>query len=282
MTPLSYAEAIDLVKIQVAASRSSFRAGIALLPKDKREGMYALYAFCRAVDDIADESSSPEIAANKLQEWRVRIADVFRGKASDAITTALLPAIRRFSLVEKEFQEIIHGMEMDSAVIVAPSAATLDLYCDCVASAVGRISIRIFGDTGADATNVAYHLGRALQLTNILRDLAEDAQRKRLYLPCELLDKHDISSRVPDEVLRLPQLPALCQDLASLAREHYAQADIFMNKCSSSAMRPARIMRICYGEIFSQLVKENWRDPTKRVALPKWKKTFLILKGLFL
>ncbi len=282
MTFLPYAEAINQVKNQVSASRSSFRAGMAVLPKERREAMYALYGFCRAVDDIADESPSPEIAAGELQAWRVRISDVFRGKDSDAVTTALLPAIRTYNLVEKDFQEIIDGMEMDSAAIVAPSLATLDLYCDRVASAVGRISVCIFGDSGTDAMKVAHHLGRALQLTNILRDISEDAARKRLYLPQELLEKHRISSRNPGEVIQFLQLPAVCRDLADLAKDHFAQADSFMKKCPAAAMRPARIMRDFYGALFERLLKENWRDLSLRVTLPLWQKMFIIFKGFFL
>ncbi len=281
MTSLTYPEALTQVKAQVVASRTSFHAGMAVLPKERRDGMYALYGFCRVVDDIADDSPSPEIAARDLQAWRTRIAEVFQGKPSDAITTALLPAIRAFNLVEKDFQEIIDGMEMDSVAIVAPDTATLDQYCDRVASAVGRVSVRIFGHVGSDAMNVAHHLGRALQLTNILRDLAEDAGRGRLYLPRELLDKHGIASRDPNEVLRTPSLSAACRDLATQTREHYAQADAFMNKCPASAMRPARIMRMYYGAIFSRLVTLDWRDPFVRVTLPKWKKIGLILKGFF-
>jgi phytoene synthase len=216
-----------------------------------------------------------------LQEWRVRIADVFQGKVCCAITTALLPAIRSFDLVEKDFQEIIDGMEMDSKDITAPDAATLDLYCDRVASAVGRASVRIFGNAGADAMKVAHHLGRALQLTNILRDLTEDAGRGRLYLPRELLEKHGLTSCDPNEVLRDPRLSAVCRDLALRTREHYAEADAFMKKCPSFAMRPARIMRNYYGAIFERLVALDWRDPQRRVTLPKWKKIGLVLKGFF-
>jgi presqualene diphosphate synthase len=281
MTPLSYAEAIDQVKDLVFASGSSFRAGMAVLPKERREGMYALYGFCRVVDDIADESPSPEVAAQKLHEWRVRIADVFKGKSGDAITIALLPCIQKFTLVEKDFQEIIDGMEMDSVTIVTPDLATLDEYCDRVASAVGRISVRIFGDSGPNAMNVAHHLGRALQLTNILRDLSEDAARKRLYLPRELLEKHGITSRDPNEVITLPQLSAVCRDLATMTRKHYAEADSFMKKCPAFAMRPARIMRNYYGALFNRLLEEDWRNPTKRVTLSKWRKIFLVLKGYF-
>ncbi len=170
---------------------------------------------------------------------------------------------------------------MDSVAIVAPDAATLDLYCDRVASAVGRASVRIFGHTGSDAMNVAYHLGRAFQLTNILRDLAEDAARGRLYLPRELLERHAVISRNPQEVLKDQNLAAVCRDLARQAQERYIQADAYMRKCPALAMRPARIMRRYYGAIFDRLVELGWRDPSVRVSLSGWKKTALILKGFF-
>ena len=281
MSSLSYSEAIDEVKAQVAASRTSFHAGMSVLPKARREGMYALYGFCRAVDDIADDSPTSDIAKQGLQLWREHISQAFRGHPSNAVTIALQPAIRDFKLVEKDFQEIIDGMEMDSIAIVAPDMPTLDIYCDRVASAVGRISVCIFGDCGTYAMQVAHHLGRALQLTNILRDLAEDAARGRLYLPAELLVKHEIKSRDPIEVLRHENLPSVCRDLGMLAQDHYTQADAFMKKCSKAAMRPARIMRFYYGALFDRLIKLDWRDPSKRVTLPKWKKITLMAKGFF-
>ena len=281
MTCLSYAEALSQVKAQVAASRTSFHAGMAILPRARREGMYALYGFCRAVDDIADESPSPEVAARGLLAWRESIAGAFRGKADNAITTALLPAISAFQLIEQDFQQIIDGMEMDAKAIVAPDAATLDLYCDRVASAVGRVSVRIFGDESSNAMHVAHHLGRALQLTNILRDIAEDANRGRLYLPCDLLDKHGLSLRAPKDVLVSPKLPAVCRDLALQADAHYLQADLFMTKCLPSAMRPARMMRAYYKEIFDRLVTNDWRDPYQRVTLPPLIKMGMAMKGFF-
>jgi len=240
-----------------------------------------VYGFCRAVDDIADESPSPEVAASELQKWRSRILAVFRKVPSDAITTVLFPAISRFNLVEKDFQEVIDGMEMDSTAIVAPDAEALDTYCDRVACAVGRISVRIFGADGEDGQKVAHHLGHAFQLTNILRDLSEDAARKRLYLPRELLEKHGIASRDPGEVLKSPQLPALCRDLAARAREHYMQADEFMKKCPAAAMRPAHVMEAYYRKILERLVKEDWRDLTKRITLCPLEKMVLVLKGYF-
>src|SRR3984957_16359827 len=276
-----YQKAIAGVKARVAASRTSFHAGMAILPRERREAMYALYAFCREVDDIADDGGSREQRAQGLEEWRTRIADLFRGKADDNITESLLPAIGRYRLIENDFQAIIDGMAMDAGEpICAPDEKTLDLYCDCVASAVGRALVRIFGDSSDKAMEVSHHLGRAFQLTNILRDIAEDAARGRLYLPEELLAQHGVASRKPNEVLRDPSLRAVCRTLAQRARLHFDAADLAMQSCIPSAMRPARIMRAYYGAIFERLVKADWRDPSVRISLPKWQKYWLVLRHL--
>ncbi len=280
MSSLPYPEAMAAVIAKVKASRTSFHRGMAILPKKRRNAMYAVYAFCRVVDDIADDSPSPEVAGRDLQTWRHRLSDAFQNKPSDEITSALIPAIAEFGLVEKDFQQIIDGMEMDAIAIVAPNLETLDLYCDNVASAVGRISVRVFGDEGAAAMDVAHHLGRALQLTNILRDLAEDASRGRLYLPKELLEKHGITSRSPKEILRDPRLTSVCLDLATLAETHYRKADLSMKKCGRRNLRPAWIMRIYYGAIFDKLRQYGWRDPSVRISLSKAEKMFLFLKSL--
>lgn len=277
----TYDEAMRAVKARVAASKTSFTAGMMVLPKARREGMYALYAFCRVVDDIADDSPSADIARAGLAQWRGFIAKAFQGRASDEITTALLPAISAFGLVETDFQAIIDGMEMDMTAIVAPDFATFDLYCDRVASAVGRISVRIFGDSSDKAMKVSYHLGRALQQTNILRDLAEDAARGRLYLPREILNHFDIQSRDPAAVLNDPRLPDACRLLAKTTREHYKQADAAMRQCRPQAMRSAKIMRAYYGALFDRLEAKGFNDPRNRVTLGKAEKLFLMLKGFF-
>ena len=279
----SYAEALADVKTRVKASRTSFHAGMSILPRAQREAMYAFYAFCREVDDIADDGATIETRRQGLQQWRERIAALFRGKAEDSITAALAPAVPQFALVEKDFQDIIDGMEMDAGIpLCAPSMSTLDLYCDRVASAVGRVSVRIFGDASENAMRLSYHLGRAFQLTNILRDLGEDAARARLYLPDELLAKHGIVSRKPSEVLRDPKLPEACRELASLARDHFEAADEAMKNGKPSAMRPARIMRAYYGAIFDRLTALDWKDPLLRVRLPAWQKVWLTVKSFFL
>ena len=279
---ISYEQAYADVLARVTRSRSSFHAGMAVLPKARREAMYALYAFCREVDDIADESPSLDVAATGLSLWRQRVADLFKGRASETITTALLPAVKNFALVESDFQAIIDGMAMDSVAIRAPDEKTFDLYCDRVASAVGRVSVRIFGDSSPKAMDVAYYLGRALQTTNILRDLAEDTHRGRLYLPEELLAKHGVVSREPVDVLHDKQLPAVCRDLALRAAALFDAADLAMAQCVPSAMRPARVMRAYYGAILRRLLADNWQQPLKRVGLPSWQKAWLVLRyGVF-
>ena len=282
MTNLTYDEAMADVRKRVKASGTSFAAGMGVLPVPRREAMFALYAFCREVDDIADDSPTNDIREKGLKLWHERIHALFHdGKAEDTISAALLPAISRFDLIEPDFQAIIDGMDMDSrTTICAPTMSELDTYCDHVASAVGRASVRIFGDASADAMRVAHHLGRALQLTNILRDLSEDAARGRLYLPEELLAQHGITTKSPAEVLAHPNLPSVCRELAVTVHHHFDEADKAIKKSQWHPMRPARIMRDYYHAIFKRLIKADWQDLSKRVTLPLWEKLLLALRGL--
>ncbi len=280
-TTLSYNEAMADVRARVKASGTSFAAGMSILPIPRREAMYALYAFCREVDDIADDSPTKEIREKGLKLWHDRIQDLFKdGSYSDTISRALKESMDRFDLIEKDFQDIIDGMDMDAAkVIFAPPMDELDAYCDRVASAVGRVSVRIFGDSSDKAQIVAYHLGRALQLTNILRDLAEDVERGRVYLPKELLEKHNIITQNADEVLAHKNLPAVCFDLSKVASEHFDKAAYAMDECNAHAMRPARIMGDYYGAILKRLIKKGWQDPKVRVSLPFWLKLWFGFRG---
>ncbi len=278
-----YQEALRDVRACVAASRTSFGRGMGVLPRARREAMYGLYAFCRVVDDIADdEGSTPQKRRDSLQVWRERIHKLFHQREpSESITQVLAPAIQAYGLQEEDFQTIIDGMAMDAdSALCAPSLAVLDLYCDRVASAVGRVSVRIFGDPSVNGQRVAYHLGRALQLTNILRDLAEDALRGRLYLPEELLARHAAASRDPAVVLQDPSLRPVCRDLAAMARGHFSQADAAMRQSFRSTLRPARLMGAYYFAILERLIAEDWRDPFRRVTLSRARKCWLALRGL--
>ena len=278
-TPLD-ADPADLKAVEAVVRRAgtSFHQGMRVLPPDRRHAMYAIYAFCRVVDDIADEDGELPDKLRGLAGWRARVAGLYRGESDDAITRVLVAAVRRFDLREADFAAVIDGMRMDAeTVIAAPDLATLDLYCDRVAAAVGRLSVRAFGDASADADRVAFHLGRALQLTNILRDIHEDAQRGRLYLPAEYLDAAGVP-RDPMGALASPALPVVCARLAADARGHFRKAREFMARCDPKAMRPARLMGETYAAILTALERSGWRDPSERISLPAWRKLWLAVR----
>jgi squalene synthase HpnD len=267
------------IRQKVEAAGTSFYWAMRLLPKDRRNGMYAVYAFCREVDDIADDTTPPGHKKAALAEWHAEIDALYAGRPHRLVTCALREPVLRYALRRDDFHTVIDGMEMDATTdICAPDLATLDLYCSRVASAVGHLSVHIFGDASKMAHAVADSLGRALQLTNILRDLGEDAQRGRLYLPREILDRHGIRSTVPTEVLRHPALPAACRDLAAIAEQHFAEAARAMAGCSRRAMRPAAVMGAFYRAMLDALMLSGWRDPNQRISLSKAQKMWLVLR----
>ncbi len=264
---------LDHVERIVTASGTSFARGMRILPTDRRQAMFAVYAFCRQVDDIADGDAGVADPMAALQDWHRRIDKLYEGVASDALDRILIVAIHRYQLQAKDFHDVIDGMAMDcGAPIVAPDEATLDLYCDRVASAVGRLSVCVFGDSSDNARRVAYHLGRALQLTNILRDIAEDAGRGRLYLPAELLTRFDVP-KDPQEALYAHGLDNVARILAARAKDHFREARNAMRLCNSAAMRPARMMAASYAPILSALEKRGWKTPdvAPKVCKP-WRK----------
>ena len=160
--------------------------------------------------------------------------------------------------------------------------AVLDQYCDRVASAVGRLSVRVFGDSGEAAQQVATSLGRALQLTNILRDITEDAERDRLYLPSELLDRHGISTRDPSEVTDQSGLPAVCEDLSRITQQHYADAEAAMAACSRKNIRPAVLMMHVYRRVLDGLITRGWTQLETPVKVSKLAKIWILMRyGLF-
>jgi presqualene diphosphate synthase len=269
----------ESIRQKVESAGSSFYWAMRLLPQDRRDGMYAVYAFCREVDDIADDTSPPEHKKVALAAWHAEIDALYDGRPRQLVGCALRDPVTHYRLRREDFHAVIDGMEMDAAQdIRAPDLATLDLYCGRVAAAVGHLSVHIFGDPSAKAHAVADSLGRALQLTNILRDLDEDAQRGRLYLPREMLDRHGIRAAAPSEVLRHPALPSVCRDLAAIAERHFADADRAMAGCSRRAMRPAAVMGAFYRAMLDALLRTGWRDPTRRVSLSKAQKLWLVLR----
>jgi squalene synthase HpnD len=269
----------ETIRHRVEAAGTSFYWAMRLLPRDRRNGMYAIYAFCREVDDIADGERPVEHKLAALAGWREEIAALYDGRPCHLLARALSGPVRSYELRREDFLAILAGMEMDArGDIRAPDLATLDLYCGRVASAVGHLSVHIFGDSSDAAHAVAESLGRALQLTNILRDLAEDAARKRLYLPREILERHGIRGTEPAAVLRHPALPAACRDVAAVAESHFREAARAMERCSRHTMRPAAVMAALYRATLSALQRSGWRNPTERVSLSTALKLWLVLR----
>jgi phytoene synthase len=271
------------IAARVAKAGTSFYWAMRILPPARREAMFAVYAFCREVDDIADEPGSLAQKRAALDAWRREIEALYAGRPTHEIARALAGPMRDYALRREDFLAVIDGMAMDAeSEIRAPSLAELDLYCDRVASAVGRLSVRIFGDASPASDRVAFALGRALQLTNILRDLAEDGARGRLYLPRELLERHGVPSADIAAALRHPGLDAACRDLAALALRRYAEADAAMAQCDRKAMRPAAVMSAVYRATLERLMRRGWARVEERVSLPAPLKLYLAIRHGFL
>lgn len=267
------------IRAKVAAAGTSFYWAMRLLPEARREGMFAVYAFCREVDDIADSDEPPARKHAALAGWRRDIDAIYAGKPQGPLPRILADVASAYHLRREDFLAVIDGMEMDAAAdIRAPPLAELELYCDRVASAVGRLSVRIFGTDAPAADRVAGALGRALQLTNILRDLDEDAARGRLYLPRELLVAQGITETEPDAVLRHPKVAAVCEHVADFAEQRFAEAAAAMRQCPRRAMRPAAVMGAVYRAILLRLRQRGWTDLGREVTLPTSLKLWLALR----
>ena len=247
-------------------AHSSFYSAMRVLPERQRKAMFALYGFCRAVDDIADERG-PATADQRLallDQWRADIAAMVAGKAPSHLA-ALAEAARSFHLKREDFDAVIDGMAMDAERdLRAPDWATLDLYCDRVASAVGRLSVRIFGLADERGVALAHHLGRALQLTNILRDIDEDAGLGRLYLPREALTAAGVTTDEPMAAVADPKLAQACVEVAARARGHFKEAELIMVSAPRAAVKAPRLMATAYGSILDRMVKQGFAPPRRR------------------
>jgi phytoene synthase len=250
-----------------------------LLPVQRREAAHALYAFCREVDDIADGEVSRALKQTLLLNWRSEIAHLYGGRPRNAVTLGLNKAIHLYGLRCNDFLAIIDGAEMKAQTdIRAPSFAQLDRYCECTAVAVSRLSVRIFGNETLAGERVAAELGRALQFTNILRDLARDAKRHRLFLSRELLHAHGIFAATPSWVLAQPALPDACRDLAVLAERHYAAAAEAIAACPRSTMRPAAVMLGISRALLDEVLARGWQRLDEPVRIPSWRRLALLLR----
>ena len=260
------------------ASGSSFYAAMRILPPEQRDAMFEIYSFCRAVDDIADSSGPRPERVAQLQAWRRDIATLYDGTPPSALE-GLARAVKTFGLRREDFLAVIDGMEMDVvADIRAPDSATLELYCDRVACAVGRLSVKVFGLPDDLGLALADQLGRALQLTNILRDLDEDAELGRLYLPAEALHEAGITSTDPVAVLAEPRIEWACHALIDRARAHFTKAEDIMARCPARSVRAPRLMGAVYKAILARLVARGFGSPRAPVRIPKALLLWMLLR----
>jgi phytoene synthase len=269
--------------LQAQVSGSSFYAAMRLMPPAERAAMFSIYAFCRLVDDIADDGTRPRPdRATELDAWRSDLAALYAARPAGRAGFLAGP-ISDFDLQQADFLAVIDGMAMDVAAdIRAPDLTTLDLYCDRVASAVGRLSTRIFGMEAAPGLALAHHLGRALQLTNILRDLDEDAGIGRLYLPRELLAEAGIDAEEPAAAIADPRVDLACRALAERALAHFAEADRVLRARPQGRLLAPRIMGDVYRSLLQDMLAAGWAPPRRRVRIGK-PRLFWILarRGLF-
>jgi squalene synthase HpnD len=266
------------------ASGSSFYAGMRMLPKAEREAMYAIYGFCRAVDDIADDHLGDRTErAAALDQWRRDLDALYAGRdPGQAILVAA--AMHRFGLDRADFEAVIDGMAMDVARDIRwPSLDELDLYCDRVASAVGRLSVRVFGMPRTPGLELAHHLGRALQLTNILRDIDEDAAIGRVYLPAEQLAGAGIALTTPLEVVSDPRIDAAVRPLVARVHDHYRASDAIMAARPGGHLMAPRLMEAVYSKLLKRMERTGWTPPRRHARVSKpallWTVARLLVTG---
>ncbi len=285
VTTIQNPDAQSVAKISsiVQLSGSSFFYAMRRLPEEKRLVMYAIYAFCRQVDDIADEPGETADKIVELTIWRDEIERLFAGQPTHLITKALLGPVETYGLLKDDFIAIIEGMEIDSEVAVRiATIEELELYCDRVASAVGRLSVRVFGVQEDLGIKLAFAQGQALQLTNILRDVHEDVGRNRVYLPQNILVSHGIKTDDLDAILTNPALVEVCKFLSRIAEQRYKEVRALIKQCDRNSIRPAIMMMEVYSQIFQKLTKRGWTKLATPVGLTKLEKIWIAIRyGLF-
>ncbi|MFA5988944.1 MAG: presqualene diphosphate synthase HpnD [Sphingomonas sp.] len=265
--------------LQAKVSGSSFYAGMRVLPKAEREAMYAVYGFCRIVDDIADDQQGDKAGrAAELNGWRADIEALFAG-GSPGRAALVAEATRRFDLQREDFLAVIDGMAMDLADDICwPDFATLDLYCDRVASAVGRLSVRIFGMEAQTGVELAHHLGRALQFTNILRDIDEDASIGRVYLAREHLAAAGVAMTTPADVAASPHIDHAARALSAKAHEHYRAAEAILARRPRGHLLAPRLMAAVYAPILKRMETTGWHPPRTRISVNKLALLFTVFR----
>jgi 15-cis-phytoene synthase len=269
MTPEQY------VQQKAAASGSSFYYAFLFLPRPRRAAITAFYAFCREVDDVVDEMADPTVAATKLAWWQAEVSQSFAGNPSHPVMKALMPLASAYAIQQHHLQAIVEGCQMDLAQTRYLDFVALQRYCHLVAGVVGEVSANIFGQTQPQTTAYAHTLGQALQLTNIIRDVGEDAMRGRIYLPVNELQQFEVKAH---EVLKRSysdRFTALMKFQAARAHQLYDDAFSMLPANDRRAQKPGLMMASIYRTLLSEIERDNFQVLHQRVSLTPLRKFWL-------
>ena len=260
---------------KAAASGSSFYYSFLFLPANRRRAITALYAFCREVDDIVDECSDPQIAATKLAWWRLELDRLYSGQPQHPISLALQPVLAEFNLPQEQLLEIIDGMEMDLQQTRYLDFKALSLYCYRVASVVGLLAAEIFGYADRRTQKYAHDLGMAFQLTNIIRDVGEDARRGRVYLPIEELKRFDVSVADILNARHSDNFRKLMEFQIERAEQYYAQAMSELPAGDRKTQFPGLVMAAIYRTLLDEIKRDEFQVLRQRTSLPPLRKLWI-------
>ena len=269
MTPEQYCQD------KAARSGSSFYYSFRFLPPDQRAAITALYAFCREVDDIVDECEDPSVARVKLNWWRDELNNLFAGSPRHPVTQALASAVERYALPQEHFLEIIDGMEMDLDQFSYPDFKDLSLYCYRVAAVVGIMAAEIFGYRNRQTLKYAHNLGMAFQLTNIIRDVAEDSMRGRIYLPLDELAKYEVSTNDILDRRGSDNFSRLMAFQAERAQQYYDKAFELLPEEDRYTQRSGIIMAAIYRATLEEIKQDGFQVLTQRVSLTPLRKLWI-------
>jgi len=272
MTPDQYCQE------KAAASGSSFYYSFLFLPQDKRRAITALYAFCREVDDVVDECTDANVARTTLAWWRGQVAAIYDGQPQHPVCQALAPLVKKFNLPQEHLLEIIDGMEMDLNRHSYEDFKSLQLYCYRVASVVGLMAAEIFGYTDRRTLKYAHDLGIAFQLTNIIRDVGEDARRGRIYLPLDEVQRFGVE---PGDILNAREskgFQQLMQFQIERAQQFYRQALEQLPGADRKAQRTGLIMAAIYRTTLDEIQRSGCHVLRERISLTPSRKLWLACK----
>ncbi len=268
----------DYVQQKAAASGSSFYYAFLFLPPHKRAAITAFYAFCREVDDVVDDMVDPGVAATKLQWWRVEVAQAFAGTPSHPALQALMPLAADFHIEERHLQAVIEGCQMDLSQTRYLDFPSLSRYCHLVAGEVGEVAAQIFGQTQTQTTAYAHALGQALQLTNIIRDVGEDARRGRIYLPMSELKTYGVTAHEVLNGTYSDRFTALMRFQAQRAQGLYDQALALLPAEDRRAQKPGLMMASIYRALLGEIERDNFAVLHQRISLTPLRKLWLAWK----